>query len=58
MSATREKLVEQIVETEEAISAIEANGQVATTLRERLASLREQLAATNQALTEGTVLKG
>jgi len=56
MSATRELLVEQIAQVE--LDIKEADAAAAAVLRERLLRLQEQLKATNQALTEGAVLKG
>lgn len=57
MSATRELLVEQIAQTEDAIKAAEITGQPVAMLHDQLVKLREQLVATNQTLTEGTLLK-
>lgn len=59
MSASTERLVEQIRACEAAIAAAEAQGLDATGLKTDLRYLQRKLAVCNEALTEGKqVLKG
>lgn len=59
MSATREKLVEQITQVEEDIKQLEAKGDEPTALRAFLVELKKELEATNQTLMETkNLLKG
>ena len=59
MSASTERLVEQIQLTERAIASAEAAGQDASSLKADLKHLQRKLQTCNEALTEGRqMLKG
>lgn len=60
MSASTERLLEQIKSTEEAITTAVASGQDASQLKEDLKYFQRKLATCNEALTEGAqkILKG
>ncbi len=59
MSASTERLVEQIRLTEQAIAAAEAAGTDASSLKADLRHFQRKLQVSNEALTEGKqVLKG
>lgn len=59
MSATTERLVEEINELEQRIAALPSGSGAARTLREELDQRRKELTAATGALTEGkTLLKG
>lgn len=59
MSASTERLLEQIKLIEVAIATAESQGQDPSTLRDDLKYYQQKLATCNEALTEGkTILKG
>lgn len=60
MSASTERLLEQIKNTEEAISVATAKGHDASQLKEDLKYFQRKLAMCNEALTEGAqkIIKG
>lgn len=59
MSASTEKLLEQIHTTRQAIATRKASGQDASELESYLAELNERFTSANNALNEGKqVLKG
>lgn len=59
MSATTEKLIEQIEELRAAISVEEIRGNDASTLKENLSILQKRLQTAQHALTESKqILKG
>ena len=59
MSASTERLVEQIKTTEEAIKLNEGSGQDTSTLKAELRQLQRRLQVASEALTEGRqILKG
>jgi hypothetical protein len=59
MSATTERLIEQIHLVEEAIKAAESRGEDSNSLRTDLQYYQRKLSACNEALTEGRqIIKG